>query len=376
MADHLQFGKYVAEGTAYEVGKECARQLRKNARLQKSGVCPKEQEIRGESLRNRQKLLEEVCPGILEEIQGVCDELKIPLGRMMVFQDFAMTPAEGGQCSQVAALPSITADGSLLVGRSYEYDLTDELCLCVTRAENKPAHAGFSLFLFGRTDGMNDRGLCVTMSSCAYMQRPSGTGVLFPMVIRALLDRCATVEDAVYLLKQIPICSNDNILVADAKGNAKIAEICSFGRTKRISFREGEEFLAATNHYQNPDMLEFDNHRGRHSVRRWRTACETLSRYRGEATEEVMKTLLEKRMPEGLACPYYYDGLGTLRSMFFNVTAGKLQVCYGMPERENWSAVALDAPCENIIFDVAVENEFAENPKEFWKTLPPGDLDQ
>ena len=95
-------------------------------------------------------------------------------GRLAIFSDRCCQP---GRCSQIAALPAITRDGHLYLARSYEYGFADELCLCVTRVAGSPAQAGFSLLLFGRMDGMNDRGLCVTMSTCSFLQPAEGEGL-------------------------------------------------------------------------------------------------------------------------------------------------------------------------------------------------------
>lgn len=372
MAEQILFGKCVAEGSGYDVGRGYAEQLRLNGLLREINLVAEDREVTGDALRERQRLLYAVCPGIEAEVAGVCDGLKVRPGRLSVFQEYV---ACAGRCSQIAALPPITADGHLYLGRSYEFGYKDELCLCVTRRDDLPAQAGFSLMLFGRMDGMNDRGLCVTMSSCAFRQQPEGYGVWFPILLRALLDRCATVGEASDLLRELPIRANDNLLLADAGGHARIAELFSSRTEKRLNLIDGEEFLVATNHYQSEAMRPYDNHRGRHSVRRWKTARQTLLQNRGRMTEERMKELLERRMPDGVSCPYYEDGLGTLRSMVFDVTAGRLQVCYGMPCRENWEEITLEDPCENRVFQVTVENEYAGNPQEFWKMLPPGDLD-
>lgn len=369
MKKEIQFGTCTAEGTGYQVGLQYARQLQQNDLLRRINILPPERGVDEAALREKLRLLEAAIPGIGEEIAGACDGLHLPPRRLAVFADDVIQP---GRCSQIAALPAITADGHLYLGRSYEFGLEDELCLCVTRVQGQPAQAGFSLMMFGRMDGMNDRGLAVTMSTCSFLQPAAGEGLWFPLVLRALLQRCATVEEASLLLRELPIRSNDNLLIADAEGHACVVELHSAVDGKRVSFRSAEDYLVATNHYQNPDMLCYDQHRGLHSVLRWRAACESMEGNRGRVDEAVMKPLLETPMPQGVCCSYYSDGLGTLRSMLFDVTERKLQVCFGAPAREKWAPVALDRPCENRVFEVSVENEAPEDPAAFWRFLPPG----
>ena len=372
MKKRVLYGSVVAAGSRYQVGQAYAAQLRQNPLLRKINLLPEGEAVTGPALRQKLRLLEEAVPGLAEEIAGTSDALGVQPGRLAVFADRCCQP---GRCSQIAALPAITRDNHLYLARSYEYGFEDELCLCVTRAAGSPAQAGFSLLLFGRMDGMNDRGLCVTMSTCSFLQPAEGDGLWFPIVLRALLERCATVAEASDLLAALPLRTNDVFLLADRDGHARVAEMASRGGTHRLSFRDSGDWLVATNHYQNPDMRPFDNHRGRHSVRRWKIARHALEEGRGRLDEAALKTLLEQPMPAGVACPYYQDGLGTLRSLLFDVTAGRLQVCFGAPTRAGWTPVSLQAPCENRVFSVAVESRFPQDPASFWTFLPPGDDD-
>jgi len=80
------------------------------------------------------------------------------------------------------------------------------------------------------------------MSSCEFKQKPTENGFWFLLVLRALLDNFKIVDEAVYLLKNIPIRSNINVLIADKTGNAAIAEIISIDDDKKISFRKSDEY--------------------------------------------------------------------------------------------------------------------------------------
>ena len=368
----LAAGRMTAEGSHYEIGLALARLLDQSPALRCQNITPPGLESPDSAALERLRLLEHVCPGLAEEVSGLCDGAKLRPGRLAL-----LGPMSGacGQCSQIAALPAATADGHLYVARSYEYDPEDELLLQVVRARGKPAHAGFSLLLVGRTGGMNEHGLCVSMSSCAFMQPPSGEGVWFPFILRALLDRCASVEDACALLQSIPIRSNDSILLADRTGRARVAEVCSFGSVKRLSFRDADDLLIAVNHYQNADMLGFDNHRGRHSVLRWRAARDRLFPLRGRIDAQALQDLLQDPMPHGLSCPYYREGLGTLHAALFDVTAGHMQVCFGRPAPGAWESIRLDGAARSCAFAVTVQNSMADNPAAFWRILPPGCTD-
>ncbi|WP_052092164.1 C45 family peptidase [Paenibacillus sp. FSL H7-0357] len=367
----VSFSKFVSEGSHYEIGTKLAHTVRNNPELMSiniQGDC-----MDSFLLRKKQTLLDEFCPGVNEEILGLSDSLKIPLGKLAVFADDVI---EAGACSQFAALPSITSDGHTLIGRSYEFSTEDEMCLCVTRADGKPAHIGFSLLLFGRFDGINEHGLTVSMSSCEFGQRPFGEGLWFPFVLRSLLDNCSSVEDAIYLLKNMPIRSNVNLLIADTYGNATIAETACFGDDRKISFRNSEDLLIATNHYQNNEMLPYDNNRRRHSVIRYNTIKDFFSKKKGSISVESIKTILEEKVPQGVCCPFYEDCLGTLHSMVFDTTEISVQVCFGAASPQKWEKISFNSPCENSKIQVPINNEFPQNPTTFWEHLNPGSMEQ
>lgn len=360
----IRFSKFVSEGSHYEIGTKLAHTLKNNPELMKINIqsdC-----IDRSLLKKKQSLLDEFCPGVNEEIAGLSDNLKIPPGRLAVFSDDVI---EAGACSQFAALPSVTSDRHTLIGRSYEYSTEDEMCLCVTRIDGKPAQIGFSLLLFGRFDGINEHGLTVAMSSCEFGQRPFGEGLWFPLVLRSLLDNCSSVRDATYLLKNMPIRSNVNILIADNYANATIAETACFGDDRKISFLDSGDFLITTNHYQSNEMLPYDNNRRRHSVVRYKIIEDYFSKKKGSITLESIKTILEEEVPKGVCCPYYEDGLGTLHAMVFDATEISVQVCLGAASSQKWERISFNSPCENSEIQVCINNKFPQSPKTFWEKL-------
>lgn len=154
-----------------------------------------------------------------------------------------------------------------------------------------------------------------------------------------------------------------------------MAETVSKTELKKVSFRESEEYLIATNHYMNPDMIEYDNHRGRHSVVRYRAIEKALTEAKDSISMNDIKAILEQKVPNGVFCPYYDDGLGTLHSMAFDLSNKKVEVCLGMPESHKWQEVFFDESVGNSIVTENVINEYADDPGTFWRVMPPGSMD-
>jgi predicted choloylglycine hydrolase len=274
----LKYSRFSKKGTSYEIGYELGELLEQSPDLQ---FNISNEEPDATVLARKTALLKEHCPNVLEEANGLIERLKIPAGRLILFNDRAIS---AGACSQMAFLPSITANGHLLVGRSYEFNPGDEKNFMNIKTDNFPAHIGFSLFLFGRFDGINEHGRAVTMSSCEFNQPSYGEGLWFPLILRILLDRCSKVDEALYLLKQLPVCCCSNILIADRDGKAAIAEIICYGDERKISVRTGEEFLMATNHYVNADMKKYDKNHGNHSEMRYKANEKMALREKGSSS--------------------------------------------------------------------------------------------
>lgn len=90
-------------------------------------------------------------------------------------------------------------------------------------------------------------------------------------MVRALLERCGTVDEALEVMASLPIAWCTNYLVTDRRGEAALIEVAYSQRAvKRIGPGSEEPFLWATNHYTLPAMRAYDTGRRRESVLRHR----------------------------------------------------------------------------------------------------------
>jgi predicted choloylglycine hydrolase len=91
-----------------------------------------------------------------------------------------------------------------LLGRSYEMAPNDEDRILITSRINRRAKSiGLSTIIFGRLEGINEHGLAATMSvSIAPPQRENSKGFDFWVFMRAVLDTCYSVAEALNLLRE------------------------------------------------------------------------------------------------------------------------------------------------------------------------------
>lgn len=382
----LSFQHVVLEGTAYEVGRLQGEMCKQNPDLVRfmTSPLPDVPTLSKQEIGEIMQFCDQHCPGLNEEIRGFADSLGVSPEEVVYYtfsfqgsaQPSGTSPGAGseqlsGHCSQAVVLPGLSSDGRMYVARSYEWGFQDDFRLVTTRVRGKAAHIGFSLLLFGRIDGFNEHGLVVTMSAGAPMAEVSEGGFRFWAVIRTLLDRCRSVEDALSVLQDIPISFNLNLMLADKSGQAALVEIfCSQRAVRRIGPDTPHQMLVSTNHYNHPDMLPCDISRMWQSVARQQALEQAF--LGGAADREDIRRVLSSSLPAGVCCHYYEDGLGTLWSVIYDVLAGEAEVALGSPQRNPWRRFGLgDAPGVTE-YPAIFPLEQPADPQAFYRRLVPG----
>ncbi len=355
----LTFMRCVQEGTNREIGFARGRFLREDRAFLDGihkyiGETPP---MTDGEMTAREEMLE-ACPGLWEEYLGLSDGLGIAPNENLFL--WMVAAPRAGACSQIAVMPEKSANGHLLVARSYEYSLDDEMIYSVARVPGAYRHAGFSLFQAGRFDGLNEKGLAVTMSSCEVVKSSEGdAGLNFAAPIRTLLDRCANVDEALRRLAPMSVRGNFQMMLADA-GEAAVVE---FGPGIRAVRRPQNGYLAAFNHYQSREISALLPERRFFSSAR-QAAVEAFMAARERVSADDLKSLLTEAVPRGLSCAAYSNGFGTLHSMLFDLTECRLFCAMGAPRADAWFEADLNEAPKMERVPVAYEDVPA--PDSFW----------
>jgi predicted choloylglycine hydrolase len=346
------FQHIVLEGSAYEVGLQQAEILKKeNPEAAKwfasASTDPKKMGFK--DFEDLQAFFEEYCPGITDEIIGFSDGLGVKPDKLQVYNPPVFHPSN---CSQIAVLSSVTRDGHVYVGRSYEFNHNEnDLRLCTVRIKGKVKHIGFTELLLGRDDGMNEHGLCVTFSGGGtFKRKPRKRGFNFFLIVRTLLDNCKSVAEAVEHLRKTPMSGFWNFLMTDRNNNAALMQFFDGEYSvKQIDEDSIEHVLFSTNHYVLPDMVKYQKYAGdwilKNSKKRFELIGSTLSRAAPSINKEHVRNLLSKEIYKGVCGHYYTDYFGTLFSIIYDLTNLKADICFGAPTHNNWHKhLSLDAP--------------------------------
>ncbi len=354
-AHHLKL-----HGSSYEVGQTLGKIALSVPGLAKMQRLPKPVSSRDDET-TMYRLFDEFCPGVNEEVAGFADVLKIPTGQVLYYLMTYLRPG----CSQMTLLSSKTTDGHAILARNYDFsDQVEEMTLYTTKITGKHAHIGSSLMMFGRGDGMNEWGLAVSQTSAGFpvgnmefARKPAITGLQFWAAIRAILENCKDVDEAVKLSMDMPIAYNINLLVVDRREQAALIESFDGHKAvKRIDGQTNEQYLCSTNHVHLPELIQYDAAQMKNSSYRYDLINRTL-KGKEKFTKGEIQQLLSRKYPEGLCCHYYDQFFGTLRSMIFDVTERTVDVCFGSPALNRWYTLKVDEDIKQADYPVQIEKE-------------------
>jgi len=232
-------------------------------------------------------------PGLLDELYGHAD------GQAQRYEDLlrivcryrlggrpVSVPEQGGCTSFAWRAP----DGHVLVGRNYDFYPVQRIRQRI-RLQPQGAYPTVGMrgsVPCGRYDGVNHAALFVSLHIVLAERVESvRPGIPFHLIPRLLLETCATVDQAIDKLMEIPHLHSFNYLLADAD---KFVSVECHSERVRIVYPKGD-LLPVGNFYQHPDMESLQRNR-RQAISRERV-CYLVGKawQRADAWESVRAAL-------------------------------------------------------------------------------------
>ncbi|GAP14018.1 predicted choloylglycine hydrolase [Longilinea arvoryzae] len=364
MDSRYQYRYIPLTGTSYQIGQQQAAFVQTDPAL-RTFFTSTPQEWIDSNYAEIAALYLQFCPGLLEEVQGIADGLSVAPGQIIYHLHTYLKPIH---CSHFALLPQITRCGRTLVGRNYDFSPeTEDMRLCLTRLQGKYSHLAFSTLLLGRADGMNDRGLVVTMSAGGIpvsnkpgMTPPLQKGLQFWAVVRSLLENCSDVSEALQWLRQIPCGGNPILILADKKGQAAKVEV----HGKELAVEHADPFVCATNHYTSPELARYSQPVMSNSQVRRQLMLDLIAQRAPSITHDDIRALLAGRYPQGLCNHFYKEYFGTLYSFIADPMNGSIEICFGSPAVNEKHTFTFEQPAEVQVFPVELPQ--ADGFAQFW----------
>lgn len=174
---------------------------------------------------NHNKVVADECMAALQThmpefkpvFDHMADQLELNETDRAIFSFYCPAPAQFG-CSQAVWLRQYP-----VLVRNYDYSpRLSEGRILMSRWQGIGVLASTDC-LWGALDGMNEFGLCVSVTLVGSVKYFAGFAA--PVVVRYLLQYCRSVNEAVNALMRIPLCTAYNFTLVDAAFAVKTVEV-------------------------------------------------------------------------------------------------------------------------------------------------------
>ncbi len=317
------------KGCHYDAGLRYGRILRKNGNNPMEGIMLHDERRRyaAECL----PIYQQYYPEILEEIHGMADGLGIDFtelsGFLMTMYGFVFD----NKCSSVA----ISQNGHTFLARNSDFLVSiEKLCDSpLYRLDHSIAFVGNTTAWTEIEDGVNAYGLACGLTFVYPVKiRP---GFNAGMLVRYILEKCRTVQEALAAIQMLPIGTPQTITLADPGGEIAVVE-CNCERFVVRRPQPGENFVCTANHFISEEMqaYQYDGEDDVHSHERYEVMCRACRSGDG-ASVDFLKRLMAGEM--GFMCQYdRKSGMDTVWSSIFDLNGKTIWRVEGNPSRRSW----------------------------------------
>ena len=288
------------KGTHYEAGYKYGKLLANHGNIIKD--CPTFEIT--EKLKSFAKdclpIYSRYYPEIVDEIQGMADGQGSSFETLsnILFPMYCFKPQN--HCTAFAV-----SDGEhIFLGKNSDFLVSIEKLYmnCLYSLSGAFAFNGNTTAFIQIEDGMNDKGLAAALTFLyPHLNKP---GLNAGMLIRYILEKCSTTQEAIDALSVMPIASAQTITLADKTGKIAVVE-CNPVRLKVRYPNPNECFVATANCFISDAMSEFrtpSNIDSWRSEERFTTADNALRKKVGNYSLDFCQDILSGKY--GFICQY------------------------------------------------------------------------
>lgn len=275
-------------------------------------------------------ICEEIIPNICEEIKGLAAGLNFSYEK---FASWLLSMYGFGDEHGCTCFCFRTADKTIFARNSDMFPSlkpTSESILY--RPEEGNIFLGHSTAMVSMEDGINEHGLAVGMTFLVSKHMKPGLNAGF--LVRHILETCKSVNEAISLLKSLPISSTQNMVLADKAGEMVVIE-CSSQKVVVRKPVKGENFLIAANHFIGDTMQgEHANPISNwyHSTERYDTVNKAMNENESYYSADYAQEILGGK--HGFMCQYDKAlNFDTLWSVVYDLNELKILRAEGNPSK-------------------------------------------
>lgn len=320
------------KGTHYNAGYKWGELLYKNNNI----ISNKHTFIITEERKNFAKqclpIYEKYYPEILEEIKGIAEGQKSSYEDLYTFLLSMYCFEFDNHCTCLA----MKNENNIIFGRNSDFLVSIENLYmnCLYKLENSYAFNGNTTAFVEIEDGINEYGLAVGLTFI--YPTITKAGFNSGMLVRYLLEKCKTTNEAIEKLKTLPIASQQTLTIADSIGNIVIAE-CNAENIEIIKPNKDGNFVTTANEFTSNSMTKYNNY----NVDNWRAeeryfiSYNALKENNNNFSIELTKDILSGKY--GFMCQYdRKTNADTVWSVIYDIKNNKIYRVEGNPSRKQF----------------------------------------
>ena len=316
----------------YEAGYKWGSLLYKNGNIisnQHTFVITKE---RKEFAKECLPIYEKYYPEILEEIRGIADGQRSSYEDLYTFLISMYCFEFNNHCTCIA----VKNKDNILFARNSDFLVSLEKLYmnCLYDLDNVYAFNGNTTAFIEMEDGINEYGLAVGLTFV--YPTVIRAGFNSGMLVRFLLEKCKTTEEAISLLKSVPIASQQTLTIADRTGNIVVAE-CNCEEIEIIRPNKDGNFVTTTNEFNSKKMKKFNNYKVDNwkAEERYLVAYNTLKKSKNNYSFDLIKDILSGKY--GFMCQYdRKTDADTVWSVIYDIKNNIINRVEGNPRRKKF----------------------------------------
>lgn len=334
-----------ARGTHRELGQQHGEQasgrIKEHLDLIASGQKISREEVRRRALRFR-PMFEQYCPHLLEEMSGMAEGAGVTLPEAMACNIRGeMGQAKGEGCTAYVIGRSSTAHREILAGQNS--DMTSEIIplayVLHLQPKDKPEVLTWTFGGMIGYHGMNSAG--VAHFANALGGGPQSRFAMPHYPVKRMMLECTSLDQAVKLLRTIPLASNGNYVLCD--GNGSILDVEATTAGPEIIRDKGDGFLAHTNHFLCSRYARKENFEKswQDSFPRIDRINELLRSRRGSVTVEDIKVFLKDHTGQPTSICRHDGESRTVASLIAEPARRRMHVAVGNPCQEPYTTYSM-----------------------------------
>ncbi len=257
------------------------------------------------------------------------------------------------ECTAFGLWDDRSDDGSLLIGRNFDFYVGDDFAKnkIIAFVDPDAGHAFASITwagMIGVVSGMNEKGLCITLNS-AKSDIPFGARTPVSIIAREILQYASNIEEALAIAQNRKSFVSESFLIGSAEDHKVV--VIEKSPEKTAVYDPGTDHIILTNHFQSAalihDPLNVENMENETSVYRYLRVQELLEGRDTLGYLDVADILRDRRglggMNIGLGNEKAINQLIAHHSVIFKPEERKLWISAGRFQQGSYLCYDLDS---------------------------------